>query len=193
MSLMASEAPSLTFDDRPVRTFTFDDVLRMSEVGILRDTDRVELVDGVLITMSPEGIDHRELTATLNRIAIGAYADDAHQVYIQSTHRMGDRHFRQPDVLVARRTGTWQGPDEVVLVIEVARTSLRYDLRAKAADYAAWGVEEYWVVDIAGERVVRHRDPDPAGGYGDVRTVPRNGTVSFPRSDAVLGVADLFT
>lgn len=177
-------------DEATIRPLTFDEVLQMVEAGILDEEDRVELVDGVLVAMSPEGIAHVEVIADLNRELTSAYPR-AFDVRVQSTYPLDKWQYRQPDLVVAHRIrGRWLQPEDVVLVVEVAQTSIRYDTGRKARDYATWGVAEYWVVDIDRRRIVAHRDPG-ADGYGTVEVIAADTAVGLPQVAVELRLAEV--
>ena len=89
-----------------------------------------------------------------------------------------------------RIRGRWLQPEDVVLVVEVAQTSIRYDTGRKARDYATWGVAEYWVVDIDRRRIVAHRDPG-ADGYGTVEVIAADTAVGLPQVAVELRLAEV--
>lgn len=172
-----------TIEDRAIRPLSFDDVMRMAEAGILGGEDRVELIDGVLVQMSPESIDHWDGTAELVRRLTDAYPR-TFDVRVNGTHPLDQWQYRQPDFVVAHRIrGRWLRPDDVVLIVEVSNTSLRYDLGRKARDYAEWGAAEYWVVDVVRRRIVVHRDVVD-GRYSSVTAAAMDAPLPFPGVDA---------
>jgi Uma2 family endonuclease len=139
---------------------------RMGETGILGPGDRVELIDGEIIDMSPIGVLHAALVArlaswfsqTLGRSAV---------VWCQNPLRLDDLSEPEPDIAILRPradfyTTSHPGPADVLLVIEVSDTSLAYDLGTKVPLYARHGIPEVWVIEAATRltRVFR----DPAGG-----------------------------
>lgn len=132
----------------------------MSEAGILRETDRVELEGGVLIEMEPSGGPHRGRVTWLN-MHFARSLDEGFVVSVQDTFLIPDGGFYEPDLVIGPPTGD-EVPGTADLVIEVAVSSRRRD-REKAAVYAAAGVTEYWIVDVQHGEVVVHREPGPAG------------------------------
>lgn len=187
---MATTLRPHTIDDRPIRRITFDDVLGMLHAGLLHEDDPVELVDGILVEMSPEGFDHYSTVTAINRILVAAYPEPF-GIAPQSTYRRDQWQFRQPDFVVARALpDRWPQGDEVTLILEVSNSTLRYDLRRKAADYASWGIPEYWVLDLTGRRVVVHRGPRD-GGYESVTEVHDGDTVTLPDVGVAVTVAKL--
>jgi Uma2 family endonuclease len=177
-------------DDVAIRPLSFEDVLRMVEVGIMDAHDRVELVDGVLVEMSPEGIDHADVTADVNRLLTDAYPS-TFDVRAATTHPLDEWQFRQPDFVVSHRIRRrWLASSDVVLVVEVAKTSIRYDIGRKARDYAAWGVRDYWVIDIDSREIVVHTAPSD-GRYRTVTRVSETTPLRLPDSDAELRLTDI--
>lgn len=173
-----------------LRRLSVDEVIRMAEAGILGETERLELVDGRLVEMSPEGADHANAVATLTTRLARLYPE-GFQVRSQSTLPLGEHSYLEPDVFVIRpRDDGWRWPtvDEVVLVVEVARTSARRDRTEKARLYAAWGARIYWVVDLTRRALVLHSGPGP-DGYSRVTTVT-DGELELPGIEAATPVAE---
>src|ERR1700677_2166033 len=118
-----------------------DDYHRMAEAGILGEDDRVELIDGELIDMAPIGQDH---IATVNGLAHAVFlaCGDQAIVSVQTPARRDGFSDPQPDVTLFRpradnyRTGERPGPADVLLLVEVADSSLRYDRTVKLPLYA---------------------------------------------------------
>ena len=141
---------------------------RMGDAGILRPEDRVELIDGEIIDMSPIGALHAAIVArvaTLFSQKLGAAAI----VWCQNPLRLDDVSEPEPDIAILRPradfyTTAHPGPDDVMLVIEVADTSLAYDLGVKVPLYARHGIPEAWVIDAATRRTRVFRRP-AGGGY----------------------------
>ncbi len=146
----------------------------MGEVGIFDPADRVELLDGEIVTMSPIGPKH---AGVVNRIAehlIVRLAGRA-TVIVQNPLRLLPSSEPQPDLVVARfRRDFYQSAhptaEDVLLVIEVADSSLRTDRAVKVPIYARQGIVEVWIVDLAADVVQVHTDLAD-GSYREVRTV----------------------
>jgi Uma2 family endonuclease len=177
--------------------FTVADFYRMGEAGIFHEDSRVELIDGEIIDMSPIGSRHMRAVNRLNKIFVGL-AGDAAIVSVQNPIDLNDHGLPQPDVVLLRPredeyVGATPTARDVLLVIEVADSSLNYDLKTKAGEYGAAGIPDYWVWDVDGDAVLVHRDPSP-DGYRSVRTHRRGMTLAplaFPEHalaiDALLG------
>ena len=178
------------------RLFTREEYHRMAEVGILKPTDRVELIQGEIIEMSPPGRRHIAFVNNLNRLLVRRLGDRA-IVSVQNPVVLTEDTEPQPDLAICRvRPVPYKErephADDVVLLIEVADTSLRYDRSTKVRLYAGAGVPEYWLVDCTAESVEVFRTPG-AEGYRDVGRVAGEGSLTveaFP--DVVLTIAEIF-
>jgi hypothetical protein len=178
------------------RLFTREEYHRMGEVGILKRTDRVELIRGEIVEMSPIGRRHRAFVNNLNQLLVIRLVGRA-IVSVQNAVALADNTEPEPDLAILRlRAVPYKErepyADDALLLIEVADSSLAYDRSTKLRLYAAAGIPEYWVVDCIAERVEVHRTPD-AGGYRDVSHVSGDATVTlqaFP--DVALPLAEIF-
>lgn len=137
---------------------------RMGEFGIFGEGDRVELIEGELVAMSPIYGPHIGAVIALSHLLVAAAGDRA-LVSVQNPVRLGDRSEPQPDVVLLRpRTDGYRlrapGPEDVLLLIEVADSSLRYDRAVKLPLYARHGIPEVWIVDIAANTVEWFRYPE---------------------------------
>jgi len=182
--------------ERTRRRFTREEYHRMGEVGILKPTDRVELIRGEIVEMSPIGPRHAAFVNNLTQLLVVRLAGRA-IVSVQNPVVVADDSEPQPDLAVLRRRArpykeaTPEAPD-VALLIEVAETSLAYDRTTKLRLYAEAGVAEYWVVDVERESIECYRAPGPRG-YREVERATGAATVS-PRAfpDLALPLADIF-
>ncbi|MFB6099220.1 MAG: Uma2 family endonuclease [Salinibacter sp.] len=148
------------------RPLTVEEYHRMAEASILSEDDRVELLDGRLIAMSPIGPAHLHCVNRLNELLsrrLYATDDPPARLGVQNPIQLSDTSEPEPDVVLLRpgapqdRTPT---PADVLLVVEVAVTSEDYDRSVKTSRYATAGVPEYWLVDLEQEVVDVARDPD---------------------------------
>jgi Uma2 family endonuclease len=134
------------------------------EAGHFRD-EPVELLEGVLVRMSPQGVDHaRAVDRIATSIMLRLYLDhgEAYRVRQEKPFAASDDSEPEPDIAVVdAATDTWGAghPSQAHLVVEVADTSRRVDLVHKPRIYAASGIPEYWVVDLPRRTVVRHAQP----------------------------------
>lgn len=148
------------------------------ELGALAEV-KVELVEGVLVDVVPQGPEHEEAIEELTHYLVPR-VQDPWRVRVQLSLLATDSSEPEPDLAVAQRLGRGK-PRTAALVIEVTVTTHRLDLVHKPAVYAAAGVEQYWVLDVPVREVVVHREPGPAG-YADVQRLPWSAPLS------VLGV-----
>ena len=143
---------------------------RMGETGILGPQDRVELIDGEIIDMSPIGVLHAAIVDVLAR-HFGRRAGELVFVRCQNPLRLDDISEPEPDIAILRPRADFYmtahpGAADVLLVIEVADTSLAYDLGTKVPLYARHGIPEVWVIDAATRHTRVFRRPVGNGGTG---------------------------
>jgi Uma2 family endonuclease len=183
---------------KALHSFTVDDYHRMAEVGILPGGDRVELIEGVVVSMSPIGPAHFAVTLRLDRLLKAALGERA-TVSVQGPVRMVPRSEPEPDIAVLRRSPDdyereLPGPLDVLLLVEVADSTLAKDRDVKAPLYARHSISEYWLLDVAGREALVHRVPLAAEGrYGSVERVGIDGTLEMAAlSDVRIALSDLF-
>lgn len=136
---------------------------RMGEAGILTRADRVELIDGEVIDMSPAGSRHAGVVRQLARLFERACGEEA-IVSVQSPLDLGDASEPEPDLVLLRPNDDYYKAAhpraaDALLVIEAADTSLRFDRRIKVPLYARHGIGELWLVDLERDAVTSHREP----------------------------------
>jgi Uma2 family endonuclease len=173
LSPIGATSMSATVDELYRRHWlSVNDYERMGEAGIFGEGDRVELIEGEIIDMPPISSRHG---GAVNRIAnqLTLAVGKAAVVATQNPIRLGDFSAPQPDIALLKPRGDYYAqshpqPDDVLLLIEVAETSLRYDRDKKLPLYASAGIRETWLVDIPGKALWICRDPGP-DGYGDAR------------------------
>ena len=125
---------------------------RMAEADVFEPDDRVELLDGEVFEMSPMGTRHAACVTRLSHLLLPP-AGDRMIVRVQLPIQVGEMSEPEPDIALLRWRDDFYAdhhpmPPDVLLVIEVADTSLRHDLRRKAPLYVAGGIPEVWVVDL---------------------------------------------
>lgn len=177
------------------RKFTVAEYYRMAEVGILKPDERVELIEGEIIVMPPIGPEHANNVDEYIDV-FAQYARDRFRIRIQNPVRLSDESEPEPDVALLRRRPEGYGaahptPSDVLLVIEVAHSSLEYDRNIKAHIYGRSGVPETWVRNLPEDCIERFTEPGPEG-YAQ-HTVHRRGETLTPVSmpDLELAVANL--
>jgi Uma2 family endonuclease len=162
------------------RLFTVEEYHRMAEAGILSEDDRVELIEGELVTMSPIGSRHAACVARLTALLFPVEGRGI--LWVQNPIRLGARSEPQPDVTLLRYrpdfyASAHPGPEDVLLVVEVAETSADADRSLKIPLYARYGIPEAWLVDLLEERIEIYRHPTPQG-YRSLHIAHRGETVS---------------
>lgn len=147
---------------------TAEEYLRMGEAGIFAPEARLELIEGEIIDMAPIGTWHAGIVARLTRWFVERARGKA-VVSPQNPVIASKRSVPQPDILLLRaRPDDYMKahptPADVLLIVEVADSTLSFDLRTKVPLYARCGVPEVWVVDVNGRAVHVYRDAGE-GGY----------------------------
>jgi Uma2 family endonuclease len=180
----------------PRHRLTRRDYYRLAEAGILGEDDRVELLEGQLVDMSAIGPRHALAVDALNELLVLAAAGRA-MVRVQNPIVLDDNSEPRPDFTLVRRP--WDGyphehprASDVYLLIEIADSSLEFDLGAKLELYARAGICEFWVVDLTSNRVLVHRRPRD-GGYASIVAIDMSGTLQVEAlPDVTISVAQIF-
>ncbi|WP_375461892.1 Uma2 family endonuclease [uncultured Enterovirga sp.] len=153
----------------PRRRFTVQEVEWMSHIGLLGREERIELIGGEIVPMSPKGSFHERMKSALTiywaqRLPPGL-------VFVtETTFRLAPDTYLEPDIIFYPESVGWNGlaSGTAQLVVEIADTSLAYDQGLKARLYAGFGIVELWVVNAVTRETRIHRDPAPSG-YRDVQ------------------------
>jgi Uma2 family endonuclease len=146
------------------RLFTVHEYHRMVEAGILRRTDRVELIRGEVLAMSPIGPPHNGSVLRANNQIMPIVGNRA-IVSMQGAVRLSEFDEPQPDIVLLRPrsdfyTAAHAGAADILLIIEMADSSLAFDRTVKADLYAETGIVEYWIADIREGCVWAHSNSD---------------------------------
>jgi Uma2 family endonuclease len=157
-----SQSPTAFPDFLPLRRFSTASYLEMIEKGVLGSDDRVELIGGIVVEMSPAGIPHNHFLIRIIELfgpLLGRY-----KVAVQGTLTIAEGQVYDPDFMLLRqRQDGYKSrlPDakDVLLVIEAAESSLHRDQQIKLPVYAAAGIPEYWIADLEHETLIVHREP----------------------------------
>lgn len=158
--------------------FTVKDYYRLGEIGILKEDDRVELIQGEIVMMPPIDPGHAESTDNTQQ-KIQKKLGSEFRVRCQHPVRLDSRSEPMPDLAVVHRKSYKDGhpsADDTLLIIEVSNSSLREDLGRKKHLYAAAGIPEYWVVDL-NARVLHVFARPKSGDYLDHRIHEEKETV----------------
>jgi Uma2 family endonuclease len=166
---------------------------RLGEAGILGADDRVELIEGEVVAMSPIGAAHIGAVMALTRLLVLAVGDRAH-VSPQGSIRLQEHSEPQPDIALLRpRADQYRSelptPADILLLVEVADSSLRFDRLVKLPLYARHGIPVVWIVDLLAGVVEVHAGPR-ADGYASTTRAGRGETIE-PLPGLVLRVDDI--
>lgn len=160
---------------RPIssRRFTVREYYRMAEAGILKVDERLELLEGEIVKMSPIRERHASCVTRIHRL-LERRAGDRAIIRVQNPVRLGSFSEPEPDVAIVRSRADWYakahpGPSDVLLLIEVCDTTYERDRRRKVPLYARYGIREVWLVDLDHGRVEVHREPG-SRGFREIRT-----------------------
>lgn len=158
------------------RQFTVAQYHQMVEAGILTEDDRVELIEGEIIEMSPIGRRHAACVNRLIRLFTNHLGDRV-IVAAQNPVQLSDRSEPQPDItLLQPRADFYESghpqPQDILLLVEVADTTVEFDREIKIPLYAKSGVREVWLVDLSQNAIAVYREPS-LSGYGQVQQLQR--------------------
>jgi Uma2 family endonuclease len=167
----------------PRKRFTRSEVEQMLEAGLFAG-QRFELIDGDLIDKTGQNPPHSQALRLVHAWLVKIFGVERVQVQqpIEAAAAERERGLPEPDFSVLAEFKGDYGKrhprgDELLLAIEVADTTVRYDATLKSDMYARAGVPEYWVLDIVGRRIIAHRTP-MEGKYEQIDSVPDKGAVS---------------
>ena len=153
------------------RLFNVDEYHWMAKAGIFSEEDRIELIEGAIVTMTPIGPPHSGTVNRLTQLFINRLAEKA-VVSVQNPVRLDSFSEPQPDFAVLKPKKDFYsqelpGPTDVLWLVEIAEASVKSDREIKAPLYAKAGIPEYWLVDLPARAVEVCRDPDQ-GRYQSV-------------------------
>jgi Uma2 family endonuclease len=175
---------------------TVEEYHRMGEVGILHEDDRIELIEGELIEMSPIGCFHAGVGSRISDWLMRRLTGQAIPWTQNPIHLSRDSE-PQPDFALLRYrpdyyTKSLPTAADVLLVVEIADSSVRYDREIKAPLYARHGIPEYWLIDVPARGIEVYSEPDTEKGcYRDVRMVAEGLLAPRGFPDAALDVRAL--
>ena len=166
----------------PRHRITVDEYYRMADVGLLAQDARVELIDGEIFDMAPIGSRHGGIVSRLDHRLIRAIGDRA-IARVQQPLRLSRSSEPQPDLAIVRSredfyTRSHPTASDVLLVIEVSETTLRYDQRIKAPLYARHGVPELWIIDLEHLQMHLLRSPQDET-YAEALVITEPGLVTL--------------
>jgi len=160
MSLVASQPEH---GEPPRWKWTGDEVIRLGGLGVFPPDQRFELLSGEIIQIMPPGARHAAIVSLIAELLRRAFGNGFH-VWEEKPIRLDDYSDPQPDVAVVGGSSSdylerFPGPVDILLLVEVAETTLAYDRGAKLTAYATAGIREYWMVNLRDNEVEVHRDP----------------------------------
>jgi Uma2 family endonuclease len=178
------------------KQFTVGEYARMREAGILAEDDRLELLDGEIRVMSPIGPRHAAIVNRLNAAITQALGSSV-IVSIQNPIQLDDYSEPQPDLAILHPRDDFYAdahprPDDVVLVIEIADSSLAYDRDEKLPRYAEAGIAEAWLIDVTAQTIAQCTQPRN-GAYRNTLIVTSDETLEAQAAPGVqISVGQLF-
>ena len=179
----------------PVRRFTPAEFLALAEVGILTSSDRVELLDGVIIEMAPIGDPHAG-TVDIYTEMLPSGVDWGALLRVQGPLELDEHSRLYPDLMLLRRRADFYRtetprPEDVMLLIEVADSSVGYDRHEKLPRYARAGIPEVWIT-VLPERIIEAHTEPSGGRYTRNRIYVPGDTISpGALPDIELAVSDI--
>jgi len=168
----------------------------MGEVGILSPEERVELIEGEIISMPPIGGKHSGFVDHLNRLLVRAVGDNA-IVRVQNPVVLSELSEPEPDLALLKPRNDFYKQStpiagDVLLLIEVSDTTLRYDQEVKARLYAKSGIPEFWIIDIHKAQLCIYRDGTDQGYSTLIRPVELSQCAPLALADASIDMSVLF-
>lgn len=155
----------------PRRRWSMAEIEAFIASGLIAEDERFELIGGEIVPMSPKGIRHEVVKNALNRFWGRRVPDDI-GFAVETTFRMSEDSFVEPDFVFFRTADGIAGlnPRTALLAVEIADSSLSYDLKRKARLYASFGVREVWVIEA--KTLITHVHARPGiDGYAEIRLV----------------------
>jgi len=163
----------------PYHRWTVAEYHQMADSGILDTSDRVELIEGELIDLSPIGSRHAFFVDRIAELVSGGPRAD-YMVRVQGPVALGECNEPQPDITLIKRgnyTERHPGGADVLLIVEVSDTTIDYDRDVKLGLYARHGILEIWLLDVNGRELTVYRDP-AEGQYRQIRKLTAAEVVS---------------
>lgn len=169
-----------------IRRFNVKEYYRMAETGILDPDERVELIAGQIIPMSPKGTAHRAAVKRIEKLLENRLRDRV-LVFTQDPIRLNNYSEPEPDIAVVMPDPLFYEdhhpiPEEIYLIIEVADTTVDRDTNFKAKLYASSGIRDYWVLDVSDRRLFVFREPSEIG-YQSQAILSETETISLLEFD----------
>ena len=179
-----------------IRSLTSADYYQMMESGIIREGEKVELILGQIFTMAAKGTRHTLSTRKLFKQLLASIGDRA-DVQSQDPITLANNSEPEPDIVIARLRSddyidSHPSPADIILVIEVADSSIKFDRDTKAPLYAAAGISEYWIVNLIDNRLEIYRQPE-GSIYTSIEIITPPRSINLPQfPDIVVNISDFF-
>ncbi len=177
------------------KSFTVKEYHRLAEVGILKETDRVELINGDIIAMSPIKSPHSGMVAILLELLIIKLYTKA-TIMCQSPIIIANHSEPEPDITIAHfnpdsYSSQHPEPKDIYIVIEVSDSTLEKDREVKHPLYATAGIPEYWIINIVDRQIEIHRQPKN-GEYHFKQIISQDELISCEQINLSFNYADIF-
>jgi Uma2 family endonuclease len=179
-----------------IRQLTSTEYYGMMESGIIREGERVELISGQIFTMAAKGTRHTVATSRLLKSLLRLIGEQA-IVRCQDPISLPNHSEPEPDIAIVRLRSddyinSHPAPADIILVIEVADSSIKFDREIKALLYAAAGISEYWIINLIDNRLEIYRQPE-GDIYTSIEIITPPRSISLPQfSDITLNIGDFF-
>jgi Uma2 family endonuclease len=179
-----------------IRPLTSAEYYHMMETGIIREGERVELISGQIFTMAAKGTRHTvSTTSLLEELSIVIQRQAT--IRCQDPITLPNNSEPEPDIVIARLRedkylNSHPAPTDIILVIEVADSTLKFDREVKAPLYAIAGINEYWIINLIDNRLEVHRQPED-GIYTNVQILMPPRLINLPEFPEIsLNISDFF-
>jgi Uma2 family endonuclease len=179
-----------------IRPLTSTEYYHMIETGIIREGERVELISGQIFTMAAKGVRHTICTRRLFKQLL-ALIDEQADVQSQDPITLPNNSEPEPDVVIAKlREDNYESshpsPADIILIIEVSDTTLKYDREVKAPLYAIAGINEYWIINLIDNRLEVYSQPKD-GIYTNIQILMPPQLINLPEFPEIsLNISDFF-
>jgi Uma2 family endonuclease len=179
-----------------IRQLTSTEYYGMMESGIIREGERVELISGQVFTMAAKGTRHTLCTRKLFKQLLASIGDRA-DVQSQDPITLPNNSEPEPDIVIAKLrednyANNHPSPADIILVIEVADSTIKFDRETKAPLYAAAGISEYWIVNLIDDRLEIYRQPE-GNIYASIEIITPPRSIVLPHfSEICLNIGDFF-
>jgi len=172
-----------------------DQYYKMAEAGIIQPTDRVELIEGEILTMSPINSPHAGIINALNG-ELSFYLRDKAIITVQNPLRINNKTELEPDLVIAKfrkdkYSKSHPKPSDALVVIEVADSSLYFDQNVKLPIYAKAGILEYWIINAEKKQIEQYTNPK-GDEYLKKKIIRKKGKIICSTIELTIKGTDIF-